>query len=115
MDVDVREYILETIRHERALTNTQIEHIEEATRLVAKNMADRFMSVNEFRQALTDRENTFITKSEFQLLLNDVQLLKEFRSSCQSSASQASVHRTQVIAIISLAIGVIGLIWGFIK
>jgi hypothetical protein len=92
MDVDVREYILETIRHERALTDTQIEHIEEATRLVAKNM-----------------------KSEFQLLLNDVQSLKEFRSSCQGSASQASVHRTQVIAIISLAIGVIGLIWGFIK
>ena len=70
VSIGVREYIAETVKHERELADERQKawsekflSIEEARRLAKEEQDHRLEGMNEFRDTLKDQQGTFITRS----------------------------------------------------
>lgn len=74
----------------------------------------RLDSMNEFRGALSDQLRTFMPRTEYmarhEKLEQDIQLLREFKATIDSKASQSSLLIAYAISLISLIVGIWGLI-----
>ena len=104
--------------------DTRLGAVEQATILSRQVLDARLSSLNEIRDALRDRDATFITKVEFAAILvrlencidgieDDVRGLRESRALLEGKADQRQVTTVAILAIASLIIGLIGLILGF--
>jgi chromosome segregation ATPase len=91
-----------------------ISSIRESTLLAKENIDFRLNSMNEFRGQLKDQATNFITRSELQPRFDrtdeDIRLLRESRAELIGKASQNSVNIAYIIAIIGIALSVLGLL-----
>ena len=105
---------------------SRLDHIEKSTELARvllekvaasdKTTLDkRFEAVNEFRQMVQDQQLLFITKIEHKAVVYDINDLKESRAELRGKANQSSVTWATVIAVISIAIALIGLAMTYIR
>jgi len=87
-------------------TDKRLEELEKAILLAKQNIDQRLESVNEFRAQLNDQAKNFITRAEHDVLVKDIQDLREFKAVVNAKASQNSVTVAYVITIISLIISI---------
>ncbi len=94
--------------------DTKIESIKTATDLAREGMEKRLEGMNEFRNSLKDQSNSFIPRSEINIIINkindDIRGLREFRSALEGKASSTSVYISYIIAILGIIIGIIGIL-----
>jgi hypothetical protein len=89
--------------------DSRITSVETSIILAHASMEKRLDSMNEFREALKDQNSRFITRNEHELVMSDIQDLKESRAELQGKASMQSVVVAYMISAISLAIGLFAL------
>jgi predicted Zn-dependent peptidase len=93
--------------------------LEKATTLAANNMEKRLESMNEFRSQLKDQAATFMSRAEFdsviQMLKADINLLKESKALLQGAASQKSVTVSFIFSVIATFFGLVGLLLSLLK
>lgn len=108
--VSLKEYFEETCRakmdaHDKALT------------LARDSMEKRLEGMNEFREQLKDQASRFITRTEHDALISkydmEIKALTKAKDLLEGKADQKSVFITQVIAIISLLMGLITILRSF--
>lgn len=98
------------------VVDTQISAIEKATILAAGTMDKRLDGMNEFRSALKDAQNTFLTVDEYtrmhEKVLEDVKVLREDKARAEGKASIESVNQVRSIADRGNLIGFFGILVG---
>jgi hypothetical protein len=104
------------------LENALDERNETQQRAVATALAaqdKRLDSMNEFRQALNDRDRVAVTKAELEAALNplkaDVRELRDWKNEMGGKANQSDLSRTTIFAIIALLFGAAGTFIGIIS
>ena len=106
--ISLREYI-----------DTLLEARDKETDRAYQSMEKRLEGMNEFRDALKDQSSTYLTKSEYKLahdrILDDIRGLRESRAELHGKASQKSVDIAMILGVISLLVGLIGLVSGILK
>jgi subtilase family serine protease len=103
------------LEHIKEIFNLRINSIEKATTLAKESMEVRLAGMNEFREALKDQTSKFITKTEHELLINEIRELREFKIQITSKADQSSVNRIMLISIIGMIISIIAIIINWLK
>jgi len=109
----------------REYIDTRLIAMEQASALSRQTLEQRLASLNEIRDALWDRDATFITKVQFTEVLArlegcidaleaDVRSLRESRSLLEGKASQSSVNIAYVIAMVAILLSVVGLIMSIV-
>ena len=80
---------------------------------------DRLASMNEFREAMKDQHNRFLTKEEYKLssgyAQDQLRKLETAKASLDGKADQAAVTRTTILALISVFFGLAGFIFALIN
>jgi hypothetical protein len=101
----------------REYIDTRLEAIEKASELAAKLLDVRLESMNEFRNALKDQSGQFVMRSECgirkQSVDGDIRILREYKAALEGKASHLYVSITLIIALLSLFVGVVGLLIKF--
>jgi hypothetical protein len=103
------------------MTKAEVMGIKEATRLAKDGLDARLASMNEFRSALNDQADTFLTRTEyisqhqnlearFTRMDEDIRMLRESRAELQGKASQSQVNIALMIAVVGIALSIIGLL-----
>lgn len=104
--VTLREYI-----------ESRLEAIEKASDLAAKLLDVRLESMNEFRAAMKDQSNQYITRNECgtrkQAVDSDIRILREYKSALEGKASQLYVTITLIISVLGFILGIVGLILNY--
>ena len=102
-------------------TKAEMIAIKEGTKLAKDAVDVRLASMNEFRKALSDQSDSFLTRAEYSTqhqnleqrfgrMDEDIRTLRESRAELQGKASQSQVNIALIVAIIGIAISVIGLL-----
>ena len=136
-EVSLREYIEARLRELKRTIDLKYQTTEKATLLATYALEKRLESMNEFREAMKDQAQKFLTKNEFDIrhrrMEEDIKMLEETRVTkseadvCHTSfekdikeltkakdisegkASSKSVIIAYIIAIVSLIIGILGI------
>lgn len=112
--VALREYFDMKICKLEKIVDAKIIALKEATTLAKETMDSRLEGMNEFRAALKDQSITFITRNEFSIIVEklqlEIQLLKEFRAELKGKASQNQSNISLIIAFAGLALGVLAML-----
>jgi len=98
----------------REFISEKFSALEKSTELSRQAMEKRLDSMNEFRQQLKDQADRLLPRAEYTLqhdrVLEDVRGLRESRAELAGKANQTAVNIALVIALVGLALAVIGLI-----
>lgn len=98
----------------REYLESRISAIEKASDLAAKLLDVRLESMNEFRAAMKDQSSQFINRNEYearrQTVDGDIRTLREYKAALEGKASQFFAIITLVVALLSLFIGLAGII-----
>jgi hypothetical protein len=93
--------------------NYKIQNIEKATSLASASIDKRLESMNEFRSALKDQASKFLTKDEYGLTINRVEIdlrsLREDRARLEGKASMSSVYISYIIGLAGIIIGLLSI------
>jgi hypothetical protein len=106
-----------------AATKAEVLAVKEATRLAKDSIDDRLEDMNEFRRAMNDQADTYLTRNEYaaqhksledRLCKNDedIRMLRESRAELAGKASQSQVVIAYLFAIVGIALGIAGLLNG---
>ena len=87
----------------------KLEAQEKALTLAREIMNTRLETMNEFREQLKSQAGTFITRSEHDLLANEIQELREYRARIEGKASLSSVYIAYALSVIGIFIAIIHL------
>ncbi|HOW77915.1 MAG TPA: hypothetical protein PK406_00555 [Verrucomicrobiota bacterium] len=92
--------------------------MEKALDLARKQLEQRLDAMNEFRAQLRDQNATFVTRTEYEIIVQQlresVRSLELSRAELQGKASQESVARAQIMGVIGIVIGLLGILSRFI-
>ena len=80
----------------------QLKSSKEALDVAYKALDCRLGGMNEFRQALTDQASTFTTRTEHQIIVNEIRELREFKAELMGKASQSSVYIAWGLALLAM-------------
>ena len=94
------------LKNLREIINLRVMALETATSLAKEAMERRLESMNEFRAQLKDQSFTFVTRREHDLVLADLQSLRESRSRVEGKADQTSVEWVRWLAIVGIIISI---------
>ena len=94
--------------------DTRLEAIAKETATAARAMERRLEGMNEFRDTLRDQASRFVTRDEVtaQVKANSdaIAELRTFKDRLEGKASVSAVYVAYAISIVSIVIGVIGLL-----
>lgn len=94
--------------------DSRIVAIEKYTATAAGVLEKRLESMNEFREALKNQATQFVTRAELNAIRErfdlDIRILREYKAAMDGKASQLSVIISALIAVVSLAISILGII-----
>jgi len=86
---------------------------DRATAIAVQQMERRLESMNEFRDALKDQASRLATRQEMEVALKAMEAelrgLRDFRVALEAKASQQSVNVSLLLALIGLALSIIGM------
>lgn len=98
----------------REYFESRIASIEKASELAAKLLEARLESMNEFRSAMKDQAGEFVSRNECEVhkqsVDSDIRSLREYKAALESKASHFYVTITLTIALLSLFLGLAGLL-----
>ncbi len=87
----------------KEFTEIQAKSIKEATDIVAKSMDERFAKTNEFREALSNQQKTFVTRDEYSAIISkideDIQNLIRGTSVFITADNYQANHKTLEVKI----------------
>ncbi len=105
--ISIREYI-----------DTRIAAMECANTLLHDAQEHRIDSLNALHKVMRERESTFVLNAEYisnkDRVLEDIRSLRESSALLEGKASQSSVTNVTILTIISLLLGLGGLIWNIL-
>jgi len=105
------ENLIRTLDSEKKTTIDRETAKEKALDLAAQSLDKRLEVMNEFRDAMKDQQNKFVTREESVLihdrLADDIRILRESKANMEGKASMTSVYISYAIAVIALAISII--------
>jgi hypothetical protein len=90
------------VKNLREILDIRIMALDTATSLAKESMERRLESMNEFRTQLKDQSFTFVTRREHDMVLADLQSLRESRSKMEGKADQSSVEWVKWMAILGI-------------
>ena len=102
-EVSLKEYV-----------DARFESISRETALTKSDLDKRLEAMNEFRQALRDQNQTFVTKPEHEFVMKDIRELRESRAELAGKASQQSVTIVYLISGLSLLVAIVSLLKQFL-
>ena len=88
---------------------TKFDASEQARELALSAMNIRLASMNEFREQIKDQTANFITKREHDIVLGEIQSLRESRAEMKGKADQGSVNWVMFVATVGIIISIAGL------
>jgi hypothetical protein len=93
---------------------SRIKSIETSTDLASKSLDKRLDNMNEFRAQLKDQAAQLLPRAEFDIqhckIVDDINLLKQFKAVTDNKADRSDFHVSTVIAISALVVGVISMV-----
>lgn len=93
--------------------DSRIESINESTTLARNAMEKRLEGMNEFRDALKDQTNKFVTRQEMTdsmlRISEDIRILRESKATIEGKASQNAMIATLIVAVGGLIVGTVSL------
>jgi hypothetical protein len=96
----------------------QIANLKENIILAKSTNDERLAGMNEFRESLKDQSLLFVTKAEYEAVLNklgaDIRELRESRAELKGKADQSQVNNAVILSAIGLALAVVSIIVGFL-
>lgn len=107
-DVSLKEYLLEKINSLEKLTDERFKTSQIAINKAEEAQKLRNEAQNEWRQSMKDREATYATKAEMQRNAEDIKGLRESRSEISGKSEQSK-------NIYGYAVGITGLLFGFVS
>jgi hypothetical protein len=113
-NISLKDYFDLRINELKGYIDIKFGNIEKANSLAQDNLNARLETMNEFRNSMKDQASTYITRTEYNLLIgkydSDIRLLREANAENKGKASQQSVNYAYLIAFIGIVIGVVGII-----
>ncbi len=85
---------------------------ELAIKTAKENTDTRLAQMNEFREQMKDERSLYATRESVSASAGEIAALREWKSNLEGKASQSSVNTVLVISIISILIGIAGIILG---
>ncbi len=85
---------------------------ELAIKTAKENTDARLAQMNEFREQMKDERSLYATRESVSASAGEIAALREWKSNLEGKASQSSVNTVLVISIISILIGIAGIILG---
>ena len=128
--VSLKEYIEKLMDAAESTSNLKIDAVEaknelkinavrEAITLSQSTLNERLEKMNEFRESLNDQAKTFLTKNEHELYFQRTE--EKYNKTCEDindlkkSRDENAGKATQTQVIITLIIGVVGVLFGGIS
>jgi len=115
--VDMKEYLdsrFRVIDDLRLYLDSKFDALDVSTKVAYNAMEKRLEGMNEFRQAMADQSNTFVTRSEISQFTDrvnaDLRMLRESKAELQGKASQLSVNIALFLSVAGIGISLIKLI-----
>jgi len=103
----------------RDYVDTRLEAIKLSIEVALRAMDLRMEAANEFRATIEALVHNAITRIEYtadlRRVLDDIKFLRESRAELEGKASQDALNKTSGIAVVGLAIGVIGFLMSVIS
>jgi hypothetical protein len=88
----------------------RITALDKATSIASTNLEKRLDSMNEFRAALKDQTSTFVPRTEFDSIVDkmqlDIRLLRESKASNDGRVSQQALIIAYIVTGISVALSI---------
>jgi hypothetical protein len=98
----------------RLYLDSKFDALDVSTKVAYNAMEKRLEGMNEFRQAMADQSNTFVTRSEISQFTDrvnaDLRMLRESKAELQGKASQLSVNIALFLSVAGIGISLIKLI-----
>lgn len=111
--VTLKEYTDVQIEALRENMDIRFKMAQEAIDKTERSVADKFLTVNEFRGQSKDREAMFATRAELALYQKSVddsiKELMKYKNTMEGKASMGAVYVAYIISLIGIAIGIINL------
>jgi len=111
--VTLREFVALQISELRAYIDVRLVSIEDATVLARTTINTRLDAMNEFRGALKDVQNRYVTREEFAAIVQrfrvDIDDLKKYRATMEGKASQSSVNTVLFFSVAGLALAAVSI------
>jgi hypothetical protein len=115
--VTLKEYFEDKIDELEKGMALRIQSLEKATDLAKAGMDERLARMNEFRDALKDQSNTFLTRQEAAIRMDrideDIRSLRESRSELFGKASQNQLNVALLIGVAGLVLSIIS-VWQYL-
>ena len=89
---------------------TRIDALEKSLASYSASMDKRLESMNEFRASLKDQASTFITRTEHEFVLGQINDLKLSRAEMAGKASQKAVNVAFIISVMGIFLSIIAII-----
>lgn len=109
-DVDLKEYFDRILDERTKRFEIALHDAQKAVEIADTNSEKWRSNANEWRAAMDDRERTFARKSDLDVNARDIRELRDWRNTMDGKADQKDVTRAQIIAVIGIAFGLIGII-----
>jgi len=90
-----------------------LEATDKAVEVAKQGLDRRLEAMNEFRGALKEQSQHFVTQGEHDFVLADIRELRESRAKLEGMATQKSVYIAYAISIGSLMLSVIEIVIGW--
>jgi hypothetical protein len=107
----LQKHLEDKVQTSERLLNEKIININKSIDLASVQLNERLNGMNEFREALKDQSQKYLTKDEFNIqhlrVQDDIRILRESKAQLEGKASQTSVLISYAIALISLIIAII--------
>jgi hypothetical protein len=117
--VSLREFLLNKITDHCKEEEVKFNAIRDALTLAREILEKRLEGMNEFRAQLKDQNATFITREYYdarhKTLQKQVDDLRISKATFDGKASQSSVNIAYFISSVSIIMGIISIIYEFIK
>jgi predicted sugar kinase len=111
IDLRIREMELRYSISLKEFMETKIRSIEQNIEMATRVLDKRLDTMNEFRAQLKDQAGQFVTRSELNLLRqnidSDIRMLREAKSLLDGKASAGSVYIAYILSAVGLIISIL--------
>ena len=111
----LKEFFLEKCRLHTEDFNDRFEARDKAVDLAFHALEKRLDGMNEIREQLRAQSGTFITRVEHDVLVKEIQELREARAKLEGKADQSSLNWTTGIAIAAVFIAALSVLVHWMK
>jgi len=106
-NISLKEYFDSKFNELRDYVDIRFSNVDKATTLANDVLAVRLESMNEFRESLKDQTANFITKSEHENLIKQLDEVRLFQAAQRGMATQKSVYAAYLISAVGIIIGLL--------